>query len=377
MAASAEIDVTSARGVDSVCASMIFSTREKISAHHNVFLNEEETNRMLRTSNLTAVIALAALSLAGCATAEPEPQVTPETQVTEDAVEFPAGDIRFIVPFPAGSAPDSNARVVAQELEADLGVSVIVENIEGGASTIGLLELVNSDPDGTTIAIAGSSVSVQSRLVDSAFGGVDSLTSIAQLSAVPNLVYASPSKGWESIDDFIEAAKENPGLTVGLGRAGAVQHIQIELLEESAGINLEPVYFGAGQMVLPAVTGTVDISVSQPGPVTQYVETGELILLGALGNVVPAGLDVALIDDSGYTTSDFSAWEGIFGPADMPAEIVEALAAAIERAVASDAYSSYAEGVFGVPLFAGPEDFSQIVSSTDKLAIELIEKLGL
>src|SRR5690606_683445 len=75
----------------------------------------------------------------------------------DDVVDYPTEDITLVVPYPAGSGPDTWARVMAQGLEEELDVSVIVQNLEGGASTIGLLEVAGEEPDGHTIAVGSFS----------------------------------------------------------------------------------------------------------------------------------------------------------------------------------------------------------------------------
>lgn len=278
--------------------------------------------------------------------------------------DYPADDITFIVPYPAGSAPDSSARAVAKEMEGDLGVSVIVENVEGGASTVGLYQLAGADPDGYTIGWGTSSgIAVQSRLVDNPFEGIDSLTPISRVNLVPNVLFASPDKGWKSIDDFIAAAKAKPGkLTVGLGNRGSTQDIAVALLERSAGIDLKPVYFDAGEMVLPAANGTIDSAVAQFGPVTQYVQKGDLAYIGAIGGQAPEGVDVPSFDDAGYDTSYFPGWEGLFGPADLPEEVVKRLDESVRKAVGSSSYQQFITKVYGLPGYLGHAEFAKLAA---------------
>ncbi len=295
-----------------------------------------------------------------------------------DAADFPEEDITYLIPYPAGSAPDAQGRIVAQQLEDDLGVSVVVQNVEGGAGTIGLYELSQADPDGYTIGIGTASAAIQSRAVDTPFEGFESLTPVAQTSQTVNVLYATPDKGWDNLEDFITEAKDNPGeLQVGLPPAGSGQHIGWLALEEAAGIDVREVHFDAGQMVLPAVNGTVDASISQPGTVTQYVETEALMILGAFGEALPEGLNTTLIVDEGYDVNRFIGWEGVFGPADMPEDVRQVLADAMERAVASDAYQEFMATTSGVAAFVGGEEFEQVVADTDQVGAEIVEELGL
>lgn len=324
---------------------------------------------MRRRNLAVAATALAAVVLAGCSTGGG----------TAEEIDYPEDDIRFIVPFPAGSGPDAAARVITTGLEDELGVSVIVENIEGGSSTLGLYEMSRAEPDGYTIGWGtGSGISIQSRLVDNPFEGVDSITPIAQVNLVANVLFTSPNRGWDTVDDMIEEALERPGeLTVGLGNPGSIQDIQVRLLEEAAGIDLKPVYFDAGQMILPAVNGTVDMSVAQVTPTVQYVDSGDLIYLGALGTNVPEGVDAPLISDAGFDTSEADGWEGVFGPAGMDEAVVKVISDAIGRVMESDEYLDYIAKVYAVAGYLPYDEFAPVVEEGYANGESIIERFGL
>lgn len=314
--------------------------------------------------------AIVVAGLAGCSTgSDPAP--------SGGDTSFPESAITLIVPFPAGSGPDAAARVIATEMENDLDVSIVVENVEGGSSTIGLFEAASAANDGYTLVYAAATgVSIQSRIIDTPFGGLETLTPIAQTSVTANVMVASPNSGIATIDDFIEAAEDRPGeLTVGLGNRASGQDIQVALLEEAADIDVKPVYFDAGQMILPAVNGTVDVSVVQFAPVVQYVEKGDLQYVGAF--TAPEGVDVELFEDAGYATDRWVGWEGFFGPADMDEAVLQVISDAVERATQSDAYLAYMEKTYGIPAFIGWEEFADVAAQVDEDAPKLIDEMGL
>jgi len=289
---------------------------------------------------------------------------------------FPDDTITLVVPYPAGAAPDAGARIIAKQLEPELDVSVVVENNEAGASTVGMHEVAESDPDGYTLGWGASTgVTVQPRIIDTPFEGVDALTPIAQVNAVPNVLYSNADKDWETIDEFIAAAKKET-LTVGLPQPGSAQHLQVAMLEQEADIDLEEVHFDAGKMVLPAVNGTTDSSVSQPGPAAQYVDNGELNFIGAFGEV-PKGLKVKSFDDAGFDTSAMASWEGVFGPKDMPDDVVTTLSDAIGTAVQSDEYQKFIKEAYGIPASLPADEFARVVQKTDEAGAAIVDDLGL
>jgi tripartite-type tricarboxylate transporter receptor subunit TctC len=328
----------------------------------------------MKRNIIAAAAALGtAIALAGCSTAAG----TGGDDAPAD--DYPTRNITLIVPYPAGSGPDGWARVVAQELEGELGVSVIVENREGGASTIGLYELANTEPDGYTLGVGSfSGISLQSRLIDNPFEGIDTLTPVAQTKTPPFLLFTSPGSGYDSIEDFIDDAKAHPGeITVAVPNQNSIPDVLIHLLEESAGIDLEQVYYDAGQQVLPVVNGTADVGIAQAGPVVQFVETGELGWIGTFGSTPAPGLDVPLFDDEGYDTSRIADFEGIFAPAGLPDSVVERLSAAIKVATESDAFQELLAKTYNSSAFMAGAEFAEHARAADKEAAALIDELGL
>ena len=288
--------------------------------------------------------------------------------------------ITFLVGYTAGSAPDANARVIAQEMEKDLGVSIVIQNVEGAASTIALRQLADATADGYTIGYGtAGGMSLQRRLIDSPFSGLSEVTPISRTNLVSNVMYASAKRGWDTVDKFVAAAKAaSQPITVGLGAAGSIQHIQSTLFAQAAGFEIRPVYFGAGQMVLPAVNGTVDVSTSQFGPTVQYVQTGDLAYICTFVPKAPAGVDVTTCADAGYdTSSSYNDYEGIFGPAGLPDEVVSRLEQSIKTAIDSDAYAQYAQKTFTIPAYLDHTEFAQLAQTTDQQAVNIIQQLGL
>lgn len=328
-----------------------------------------ETILMSRKTFLgtAGAVALSAPVLAGCS-----------GDSSGDPADFPSDEITFVVPYPAGNAPDASARVIAKQLEEDFEVSIVVENVEGGGGTLGLYEMSQSDPDGYTIGLGtSSSMSITPRVIDTAFPGSEAVTPISRLSVPASGLFTKPGT-WDSIDDFIADAKSRPGeITVGIPNPGSIQDIEMKLLEDAAGIDVEPVYFDAGQQVLPVVNGTVDAAIAQAGPVVQYVDTDKLQWVGFYGDDVPPGVDAPLFLDSGYDTSTFSSYEGIFGPADIPEEIVQKLSDAVGAATESDEYVQYAEDTFSVISYQPTDEFAQAANDIDDAAPGIIDEMGL
>lgn len=183
--------------------------------------------------------------------------------------DFPEKAITLFVVNPPGSAPDINARALAQSLEPELGQPVVIKNVPGGTGMVGLSELAAEEPDGYSIAFAASNnLTAQPQLVETAFTGPEMIEPIAQVTEVPAVVFVNARSDITTIEEFVAAAKARPGqLKLGIPTQTSIQNIQLEVFARQAGITFDKLATGAGQQVLPVVNGTLEAGVVQPGPI--------------------------------------------------------------------------------------------------------------
>ncbi|SEE85919.1 tripartite tricarboxylate transporter substrate binding protein [Ruania alba] len=295
--------------------------------------------------------------------------------------DYPSDQITMIVPFPAGSAPDSTARTLASVMETELGQRIVIENKEGGSGTIGLSELAAAEPDGYTISwFASPGVTMQWQRIDTPFEGPEAITPVAQAISVGTVMFAASDSGLTTIEDIVAAAEAAPGeISVALPGEGSGMDLAVRELEAVAEIEFDRIYVGAGEQIQPVVNGTYDLGAAQAPPVVQYVERGDLSWIGVFGDAVPAGIDAPLVADSEYEIDPtaVAGYEGIVAPAGTPEEIVDALAAAVETAVASEEFSEYISSTHGIAQFTGPDELAQKIDDGTATATELIERYGL
>lgn len=292
--------------------------------------------------------------------------------------EYPTGPITLIVPWKAGSGPDSTARALVAQLEDQLGQSFVVENKEGGSGTIGLSELADADPDGYTISwMASPALTMQWQRIDTPFEGPDQVAPIAQVVSVVSMLFTNSAAGIETIDDLVQLAGDS-SVAIGLPNEGSQQDLAVRLLAEAAGVEFDLNYFGGGQQVLPVVNGTVYAGVAQAAPVVQYVERGDLSWVGVLGSAAPAGIDAPLIGDS-YDLDNpaLDAYEGLVAPAGTSEVIIKKLAEAVQTAIESDGFQEFINSTYGVAQYVGPEELQTKIDDGVAAASELIEKYGL
>ena len=258
------------------------------------------------------------------------------------AQDYPSRPITLIVPFPPGGVADNVARPVAQALSKQLGQTVIIENKPGAGGGIGMAFVAKAKPDGYTLLLALSSISVIPE-ADKVLGRapmfqLDQLLPIARFTADPVVLAVRAESPWKTYAEFVAFAKGNPKkLNYGSSGNYGTMHVPMEMLASSAGVALTHVPFtGAAPAVTALLGGTIDAVASGPSTVVQHVKAGKLRVLANWGTERhPALPDVPTLRELGMAT-DYAQWSGLFAPAGTPEPVLVALRKAA-REVQDDA----------------------------------------
>ena len=247
------------------------------------------------------------------------------------AQDYPLRPITLIVPFPPGGVADNVARPVAQALSKQLGQTVIIENKQGAGGGIGMALVAKAKPDGYTLLLALSSISVIPE-ADKVLGRapmfqLDQLLPIARFTADPVVLAVRAESPWKTYAEFVAFAKANPKkLNYGSSGNYGTMHVPMEMLASSAGITLTHVPFtGAAPAVTALLGGTLDAVASGPSTVVQHVKAGKLRVLANWGpERHPALPDVPTLRELGVSTV-YAQWSGLFAPAGTPENVLAAL----------------------------------------------------
>ena len=247
------------------------------------------------------------------------------------AQDYPSRPIMLIVPFPPGGVADNVARPVAQALSKQLGQTVIIENKQGAGGGIGMAFAAKAKPDGYTLLLALSSISVIPE-ADKVLGRapmfqLDQLLPIARFTADPVVLAVRAESPWKTYAEFIAFAKANPKkLNYGSSGNYGTMHVPMEMLASGAGITLTHVPFtGAAPAVTALLGGTLDAVASGPSTVVQHVKAGKLRVLANWGTERhPALPDVPTLRELGVAT-EYAQWSGLFAPAGTPEPVLNAL----------------------------------------------------
>src|SRR5690349_2544534 len=225
---------------------------------------------------------------------------------------YPSKPITLIVPFPPGGVADIVGRQFADALSRELKTPVVIENKPGAGGGIGMGMVAKAKPDGYTLLLALSSISILPE-ADKVLGRaplyqLDQFAPIARLTADPTVLAVRADGPWTTLQEFIDDARKRPG-AINYGSSGnyGTMHMPMEMFAQSAGIKLTHVPFtGAGPAVVALLGGTVDAISSGPSTVIQHVKAGKLRVLASWGDKRLASLpDVPTLKESGCDAVSF------------------------------------------------------------------------
>jgi tripartite-type tricarboxylate transporter receptor subunit TctC len=247
------------------------------------------------------------------------------------ANSYPAKPITLVVAYPAGGDTDALARLFAEKLSPRVGQPVVVDNRPGASGIIGSAYVSKATPDGYTLLLAPSTFSIaQLVLKTNGAAGYDVLngfTPIVQTGSQPLFLVASGGSGLASVKDAVAAAKAGKPLSYASPGSGSPMHILGEMFARAAGANLAHVpYKGVAPAVNDVLGGHLPATFITLGPVAPYFANGKLRPLAvASAQRSPLAPNVPTLAELGYKDVEVTAWNGLWGPRNLPPEIVKTL----------------------------------------------------
>ena len=251
---------------------------------------------------------------------------------------FPRQPVRIIVPFAAGGAPDTVARLIAQHSSDGFG-RVFVENITGGAGNIAMQAGARATPDGYTVLMCTLGCASNLFLLDNL--GWDPRMDIAPVmlaGVLPNVLVVGPSITATSVRSFIELARSKPrSLSMASSGIGSASHLAGEMFKAMADVEILHVPYRGSTAALPdIVAGRVDSMIVSLPEALQLIQSGQLRALGVSSVDRAASLPaVPTIAEAGVPGYAVVAWSALFVPKGTPATIVTRLNAEFDKALQS------------------------------------------
>jgi tripartite-type tricarboxylate transporter receptor subunit TctC len=252
------------------------------------------------------------------------------------AQAHPTRPVRIIVPFPAGQASDTIARLMGQSLSERLGQPFVIENRTGAGGNIGTESVVRATPDGYTLLLVGVSNAMNATLYKKLnFNFIREIAPVASIGGTSYVMVINPSVPAKTVPEFIAYAKANPGkINMGSSGSGSVSHVFGERFKIMTGINLVHIPYRGGY-VPDLLSGQVQVVFGTIASSIQYIRGGMLRALAVTtatrSDVLP---DIPTLAEF-VPSYEASQWYGVGAPKDTPAEVIDKLNNEI-NAVAAD-----------------------------------------
>ncbi len=246
------------------------------------------------------------------------------------AQTYPDKPVHVIVPAPAGGALDVVARQFMQKLGETLGAQFVVDNRGGGGGAIGAEMVARAPADGTMLLFASSSVlSINPHLgAKTTYHVQKSFAPVILIGYSPNVLVVHPSLPAANVKQLIAIAKARPGaLAFASNGSGSLSHLTGALFMQQAGVNMLHVpYRGAAPAVIDTVAGHVSVLFAAYGSVSGQMQAGKLKALAVTSaKRISAAPQLPTIAESGLPGFDSTQWWGVYGPANMNADVINRL----------------------------------------------------
>ena len=282
---------------------------------------------------------------------------------------YPSQSIKFVVPFAAGSATDTLARLLGHRVTAALGQNVVIENIAGGSGVIAAQAVMRSAPDGHTVFITSNTThaSNQSLLKKVPYDAIADFEPISKLGTITLALVGHPSVPANDVKSLIAYAKANPG-KLSFGSGSTSSRIAGELLKTLAGIDMLHVpYKSNPQVVTDLLGGQISLFFGDVSTSLPPVRAGKLkgFAVSSLTRS-PLAPDLPTLNEAGIPGYDLTAWFAAFVPAKTPKPVVDKLNAALREALADKDVATKLLAAGIEPAASSPDELKAFVLSETK-----------
>lgn len=293
---------------------------------------------------------------------------------------YPTRFVRLVIPFPAGTATDTEGRFLAEQVGRTLGQKLIVENKAGANGNVAASDVARQEPDGYTLLLAtNSSHSANAHLYKKLpFDPFKDFTPVARLTRNPLVLVVAASSPAKTLADLIGLAKASPGkLSYGTGNTGSLAAAQ--LIRSIGQVDIARVpYQGTPAAITDLLGGRIDLVVTDVAVVREFVQAGSLRALGVTTAKPLATMPgVPTLAAAGLPGYEFAAWSGLFGPAGMPEPIVAKLNAAFVAALKGSAADKFFDSVGLEPDPSTPAELTAHMAAQTELWGRIIQETGL
>ncbi len=295
------------------------------------------------------------------------------------AADYPTKDIRMIIPWGAGGGTDGIVRKLGTIAEKDIGQSIYAENIEGGISATGIMQVMKARPDGYTLGALtyDSVVTVPWQGLLPTYK-LDKLKLIARVTSEPDAIIVDADSPYKSVDDLVAAAKENPGqIKIGIQNTGSRLHLAMLQFQQLTGTEFKLIAYpgGAAPQKEAILSDEVDVVATSMGDFSALIEGGDVRgLVEFSDNRNPTFPDVPTAKEEGVDLQ-IGSFIVLAAPADTPDDVVAKVEANYKAALESDEFQEWVSKVGVSPNWLGTDEVTAWAEETQKTLFDQMQAL--
>lgn len=296
---------------------------------------------------------------------------------------FPSRSITMVVAFPPGGVADITGRPTAAAMEKVLKQPVVVQNRPGAAGAVGNAAVANAKPDGYTILMALSSISVIPA-ADALFNrkpaySLDQFAPIALVSADPTILVVHPSLPVKNLKELLALAKSKPGeLSFSSSGVYGALHMPMEMFLHAAKLKMRHIpTAGGGPAILAVLGGHAELTAGGPAAISGHVKSGKMRpIVGWGAERHPSFPDVPTFRELGYKDVEYYIWAGMFAPKGTPEPVIKVLREAARKAVEDPDFKNAMAKVSSLVQYKDAPEFERYWQADAKRLAALVRIVG-
>lgn len=288
---------------------------------------------------------------------------------------FPDRVIKLVVPYPAGGASDTVARIIGEKMNQAWGQPVVVDNKPGAAGIIGAHFVARAPADGYTVLIHNTSLIQQPYMMDKLpYDPLKDLMPVVQTALTSNLFVVPLNSPARTMKEFVALAKANPGkYNYGSYGVGSAAHVQGALLNQQTALDLVHVPFQGSAPMIPNLISSqlsgafIDVPSALP-----HIKSMRALAISGPSRI-PTLPDVPTFGELGFKSFEPIGWHGMLVPAGTPAAVTEKLAAEVTRILRLPDVAAKIEALGVLPGGGKPADFARAMRSDSAIYADIIK----
>ena len=297
------------------------------------------------------------------------------------AQTYPDRPVRIVVPFSPGGGTDIIARMMAQKLTEMWGQSVVVENKTGGNGNIGAQFVAQSKPDGYTLLVTTSALTINLALLENTGYRLKDFTPLMELASSPYLLAVNPSQhNVQNVKELIVLAQAQKGaLSWASTSEGNAEHLVGELLQSKASFKMNHIpYKGGSDALKDLLGGHVGVGVVSLPTALAHLNSSQLRVLGVTSaRRAPQIPNIPTISESGVPGFELPTWYGIWAVAGTRSDIVEKIHASLTTILKNEEVRNRIMAIGFEPMGGSMDSFNEYVQRESIKYAALTASIGL